>query len=63
MLQVNNFTCSCPPQYMGPTCERAYNACAEQSCLNGGQCIATKQERDPGNDFYCECVAGFNGLR
>ena len=63
LSQINNFTCSCTPQFMGRTCDRAYNACVEQACQNGGQCIVTKNERDPGNDFYCECPEGFNGLR
>ena len=35
---------------------------AAAACLNGGQCIPSKTERDPGNDFYCECPEGFEGL-
>ena len=30
---------------------------------NGGKCVVKKAERDPGNDFYCDCPEGFNGLR
>ena len=63
LFQIHNFTCSCTPQFMGPTCDTAYNACVEQSCQNGGQCVVTNNERDPGKDFYCECPQGFNGLR
>ena len=48
---------------MGPSCNAPYNPCAEQTCENEGQCKVKKTERDPGNDFYCECPAGFNGLR
>ena len=48
---------------MGPTCNAPYNPCAEQTCENGGQCNVKKMERDPGNDFYCECLPGFNGLK
>ena len=29
------------------------------NCL---QCFPRKAERDPGNDFYCECPDGFEGL-
>ena len=60
---INNFTCSCPPTHMGRTCELAYDPCTETEgdapkCRNGGECKKTKDVRDPGNDFYCECLEG-----
>ncbi len=62
---INSYTCNCTASFMGDTCETPYDPCvaaaseaAGRACMNGGQCVRVKAERDPGNDFYCECPNG-----
>ncbi|XP_066507712.1 protocadherin Fat 3 [Hoplias malabaricus] len=49
------FSCSCPPQYMGPRCETEVTSCIPTPCQNGGDCKAV------GNTFLCGCPRGFTG--
>lgn len=37
-ITFNDFTCSCPDEYTGKTCEtRVW--CVSDPCVNGGQCV------------------------
>ncbi|TSK28143.1 Protocadherin Fat 2 [Bagarius yarrelli] len=50
------FSCSCPPQFMGPRCE-LNNPCASQPCGPGGLCV-------PKNKGYmCNCSEQIPGSR
>ncbi|KAM8851853.1 hyaluronan-binding protein 2 [Synchiropus picturatus] len=48
------YECRCKVPFLPPDC-KTYTVCQPNPCQNGGQCI-----RD-GNDFDCECPAGFRG--
>ncbi|XP_013870623.1 hyaluronan-binding protein 2 isoform X2 [Austrofundulus limnaeus] len=48
------YECKCKRPFQPPDCKR-FSVCDPNPCKNGGRCI-----RD-GNDFDCECPAGFRG--
>ena len=55
---VNDYTCHCPPQWMGKNCSQVYNACTFlQPCQNNATCSTTP----PQQDYSCACVSGFTG--
>ena len=56
---VNDYNCTCTDEWMGETCETAYDACTPhfQNCKNGATCTTTP----PSREFHCACVPGFSG--
>ncbi|CAB4013885.1 collagen alpha-5(VI) chain-like, partial [Paramuricea clavata] len=55
-LQGSTFSCQCPNDYQGSTCEELKpKPCDSQPCLNGGICT------NVGSSFSCECSKGFKG--
>ncbi|XP_014668853.1 PREDICTED: fibropellin-1-like [Priapulus caudatus] len=53
---VGGYSCVCPREYVGQSCER-YSACSSDPCLNEGECS------DAEATFTCRCVSGFGGAR
>lgn len=72
-LSKNTPTCSCPPGFTGPRCERVIASCEENPCKNEGQCkmvrIVKSSEhglnfrlfQDTHAGFVCQCPEGFEG--
>ncbi|KAI8512866.1 hypothetical protein Bbelb_095050 [Branchiostoma belcheri] len=54
---INSYSCSCPPGYMGDRCEIDIDWCASNPCLSGGTCL------DGVLGFSCVCPKGFGGTR
>ncbi|XP_050415317.1 cadherin EGF LAG seven-pass G-type receptor 3 [Patella vulgata] len=51
------FTCNCPVNFTGETCEAAVDPCFPDSCMNGGTC------ENAANSYICSCPEGFSGKR
>lgn len=49
------YSCKCPPNYSGPSCE-TYDVCATKPCRNNGECIFK-----PPSYFECNCTENFYG--
>ena len=49
-------TCSCPPGYVGTTCEVDVDACLSRPCLNSATCV------DGVEVYSCDCMVGFAGV-
>ncbi|XP_071485882.1 protocadherin Fat 4-like [Diadema antillarum] len=54
---THGFTCSCPAEYGGKTCEIPTDYCEDANCLNGATC-----QNDIGG-YTCACLPGFTGAR
>ncbi|KAK2186502.1 hypothetical protein NP493_198g04025 [Ridgeia piscesae] len=52
---VQRYTCSCPPGYTGPNCERGIDECRSSPCQNGAFCV------DSLDSYHCVCLAGHQG--
>ncbi|KAK5908206.1 hypothetical protein CgunFtcFv8_016283 [Champsocephalus gunnari] len=48
------YECKCKAPFQPPHC-RSYSLCEPNPCRNGGKCV------NEGNDFDCQCPAGFRG--
>ncbi|KAJ4948958.1 hypothetical protein JOQ06_020479 [Pogonophryne albipinna] len=48
------YECKCKVPFQPPHC-RSYSLCEPNPCRNGGKCV------NEGNDFDCQCPAGFRG--
>ena len=51
----DQYKCTCPEGFSGPTCEKVDNPCASNPCANGATC------RELGESAHCECAPGFSG--
>jgi hypothetical protein len=49
------FSCQCPPEWAGPTCQNDVNECLGTPCANGGTCTNL-----PGG-FSCQCPPEWAG--
>ncbi|XP_043278473.1 sushi, von Willebrand factor type A, EGF and pentraxin domain-containing protein 1-like [Venturia canescens] len=56
----DNFSCDCPENYLGSTCERRQNACESSPCLNEGDCSFLDTNATEFS-YSCNCKAGFTG--
>ena len=52
-----SYTCECPDRFEGLNCERQEDPCKYERCMNGGVCIATREQ-----SYTCSCPHGFHGL-
>ncbi|EYC04381.1 hypothetical protein Y032_0088g2169 [Ancylostoma ceylanicum] len=52
----DGFRCICEPGFKPPYCEAPVDACFNNLCMNGGQCVA----KSPYN-YDCKCVPGTSG--
>jgi hypothetical protein len=55
--QINRFTCTCVPGYVGTLCDVNFDECASSPCQNGAAC------NDGIASFECDCQPGFTGVR
>lgn len=44
----------CSEGFVGQNCENVLDACANNTCLNGGSCQATASQET----FICQCLPG-----
>uniref|UniRef100_A0ABD2VVZ3 Delta-like protein n=1 Tax=Trichogramma kaykai TaxID=54128 RepID=A0ABD2VVZ3_9HYME len=51
----DQYRCTCPEGFSGPTCEKVDNPCASNPCLNGANCT------EVGEQAVCNCTEGFAG--
>ncbi|XP_058792294.1 protein jagged-1b isoform X1 [Phymastichus coffea] len=51
----DQYRCTCPEGFSGPTCEKVDNPCASNPCLNGATCT------EDGEVAVCNCTEGFAG--
>ncbi|XP_011496310.1 PREDICTED: protein jagged-1b [Ceratosolen solmsi marchali] len=51
----DQYRCTCPEGFSGPTCEKVDNPCAANPCLNGASCT------EVGETAICNCTEGFTG--
>ncbi|XP_051176779.1 protein jagged-1-like [Leptopilina boulardi] len=51
----DQYRCTCPEGFSGPTCEKVDNPCASNPCLNGATC------REIGEMAVCDCAPGYTG--
>ncbi|XP_030852228.1 adhesion G-protein coupled receptor G4 isoform X2 [Strongylocentrotus purpuratus] len=53
--EIDMFTCTCVPGYVGPTCAIETDECVSRPCLNGASCD------DLINMYICDCLPGYTG--
>uniref|UniRef100_A0AAY4DVP4 Neurogenic locus notch homolog protein 1 n=1 Tax=Denticeps clupeoides TaxID=299321 RepID=A0AAY4DVP4_9TELE len=53
-VSARDYRCSCPPGWLGRTCEQA-DPCASNPCANGGQCTPFESH------YICTCTPAFYG--
>ncbi|XP_033150281.1 cubilin homolog [Drosophila busckii] len=53
-----NYTCQCPPGFVGPRCNPLPNVCDTNPCKNGATCRSTPSTSDR---FVCQCLPGYRG--
>ncbi|CAG08131.1 unnamed protein product, partial [Tetraodon nigroviridis] len=56
---TGNYSCICPPGYIGASCDQDFDECSLGSnpCEHAGKCINTK------GSFQCKCQRGYVGAR
>ncbi|XP_014245719.1 cubilin-like isoform X2 [Cimex lectularius] len=52
----DDYTCFCPPKFIGKNCSETHDSCFTRPCLNGGSCEIVMK-----NSFRCHCSPGFSG--
>ncbi len=57
-----NYTCACPPDYEGHSCEEVkIKTCDHSPCLNGGSCRPGRNAYT--DDLYiCDCLTLYRGI-
>ncbi|XP_048458200.1 protein crumbs homolog 1 [Rhincodon typus] len=55
VLGTIDFSCDCPPDQIGPSCETYLGKCANISCMNGAICL------DDAAGSSCVCPPGYTG--
>ena len=49
------FNCTCPENFVGPTCAQPKDYCSGNTCSNGGTCVNLN------STFLCVCLPGYTG--
>ncbi|XP_067840142.1 protein eyes shut homolog [Heptranchias perlo] len=58
LVSTNNFACTCPPLWVGPTCEISV-FCLNHLCEHGSLCIPDQASAS----YSCACALGWAGIR